>query len=50
MFTYSEQLRNECIAFFKEECNFDIDHETADEYLDSFADLYTGMKNILSDD
>lgn len=50
MFTYSKKLREECIAFFSEECNIDIDHETADIYLDSFADLYTGMKNLLNDE
>lgn len=50
MFTYSKKLREECIAFFREKCKVDIDHETADIYLDSFADLYTGMKNLLSDE
>ena len=50
MFTFSEKLRNECKAYFKEVCNADISDETADEYLDSFADLYTGMENLLSDD
>ena len=50
MFTYSEQLRNECISYYKKVCDIDIDHETADEYLDSFADLYKGMENILNDD
>ncbi len=50
MFTYSKQLRNECISYFKEVCSLDINHETADKYLDSFADLYTGMENLLSDD
>lgn len=50
MFTYSKELREECIAFFKEECNHDIDHETADIYLDSFAELYKGMENLITDD
>ena len=49
MFTYSEKLRQECINYFKEVCGDDISNETADLYLDSFADLYTGMENLLSD-
>ena len=49
MFTYSQELRDECKSYFKERCKIDIDDETADLYLDSFADLYTGMKNLLSD-
>jgi len=48
MFTYSEQLRKECIAFFKEECDVDIDHETADIYLDNFADFYSAMEGIIN--
>lgn len=50
MFTFSEKLREECKAYFKEVCDVDISGETADMYLDSFADLYTGMENLLSDD
>ena len=50
MFTYSEKLREDCKAYFKEVCDADISDETADMYLDSFADLYTGMENLLSDD
>ena len=50
VFTYPEQLRAECKAFYKEMCDVEISDETADQYLDSFADLYTGMKNLLSDD
>jgi len=50
VFTYSEKLREECKAYFKKVCNVDIPDETADIYLDSFADLYTGMENLLSDD
>ena len=49
MFTYSEKLREECKAYFKKVCNVDISDKTADMYLDSFADLYTGMENLLSD-
>jgi len=47
VFTYPEQLRNECIALFKEECDVDIDHETADIYLDNFADFYEAMESII---
>jgi len=47
VFTYPEQLRAECKAYFKEMCDVDISDETADQYLDSFADLYEGMENIL---
>ena len=47
VFTYPEQLRAECKAFFKEMCDVEISDETADQYLDSFADLYVGMENIL---
>lgn len=47
VFTYPEQLRAECKAYFKEMCNVEISDETADQYLDSFADLYEGMENIL---
>ena len=47
MFTFSEQLRKECIAFFKEECDVDISNETADIYLDNFADFYDAMKSII---
>ena len=47
MFTYSEQLRNECIAFFKEECDVEIDHETADLYLERLGDFYRAMESII---
>ena len=50
MFTFSEQLRNECIAFFKEECNFDIDHETADIYLESLSTFYECMESMANKD
>ena len=47
MFTYPQELRDECKSYFKERCKIDIDDEIADSYLDSFADLYVGMENIL---
>jgi len=47
VFTFSEQLRKECIAFFKEECDVDISNETADIYLDNFADFYDAMESII---
>ena len=50
MFTYSKKLREECITYFKEVCDVDISDETADVYLDSFSDLYTGMESIASKD
>jgi len=50
MFTYSKKLRGECITYFKEVCDVDISDETADVYLDSFADLYICMESIASKD
>jgi len=50
VFTYSEQLRNECIALFKEECDVEIDHETADIYLKSLGDFYECMESIANKD
>lgn len=47
MFTYPKQLRQTCITYFKQRCDVDIDHETADMYLDSFADFYECMENII---
>ena len=47
MLSYPKKLRKECITYFKEVCDVDISDETADIYLDSFADLYTGMENII---
>jgi hypothetical protein len=47
VFTYPKQLRNKCISYFKQRCDFDIDHETADIYLDNFADFYEAMENIV---
>ena len=47
MFTFSKQLRQECIAFFEEECNVDISNEIADIYLDNFADFYDAMESII---
>ncbi len=37
MFKFSEQLRNECIEYFKDVCGKKINHEEADEYLRSLA-------------
>ena len=48
MFTYPQELRDECKNYFKEMCDVVIDDETADSYLDSFADLYVGMENIIN--
>jgi len=48
MFTYPKKLRETCITYFKERCNVQIDHETADLYLDSFADFYECMENIIN--
>lgn len=50
MFQYSEKLRKECIAFYREECNFNIDHETADIYLESLATFYECMESMASKD
>ena len=47
MFTYPEQLRNRCISYFKKRCGIDISNETADMYLDSFADFYDAMESII---
>ncbi len=49
VFTFSEQLRNECKAYFKEICGIEISDETAELYLNSLADLYGAMKNLLTD-
>ena len=49
VFTFSEQLRSECKTYFKEMCNVEISDETAELYLNSLADLYGAMKNLLTD-
>ena len=50
MFTYPQELRNECKNYFKEECNVDIDDEKADLYLESLANFYSAIKNIATDE
>ncbi len=50
VFTFSEQLRNEFILFFKEECDVVIDHETADMYLDSLSTFYECMESMANKD
>lgn len=50
MFTYSKELREECIAFFREECKVDIDHETAEIYLESLGTFYECMESMASKD
>ena len=47
MFTYPEQLRAKCISYFKKRCSIDISNETADMYLDNFADFYDAMESII---
>ena len=46
MFTFSSQLRQECIVYFKEICGVLIDDEKADLYLESLANLFEAMENI----
>lgn len=46
MFTYSEQLREECKTYFKEVCDVDISDETADMYLDSLSTFYECMESM----
>jgi hypothetical protein len=50
VFTFHEQLRTDCKAYFKERCHVEITDETADLYLDSLADLYECMEDILTPD
>lgn len=40
LFTYSEQLRAECIAYFKQKCGVEISDDQANEYLDSLATFF----------
>ena len=49
MFTYSKQLRKECISYFKEVCEVDISDETADLYLDSLGTFYECMESMACD-
>lgn len=50
VFTYPEQLRTDCKTYFKERCHVEISDETADIYLDSLADLYECVEDILTPD
>ena len=46
MYTFSEQLRAKCIAYFEEICGVVIDNEKADLYLESLANLFESMEDI----
>jgi hypothetical protein len=37
---YNQKLIERVIAYFKKRCGLDISPEQAEEYLNSFADLY----------
>jgi hypothetical protein len=37
---FSDELLKKTIKYFDEECKYHINQETANEYLNSFADLY----------
>jgi len=43
---FSQQLIEKCIAVFKEKNGVDISPETANEYLNSFADLYLAFAGV----
>ena len=43
---FSEELIKECIALFKEKHGVDISPETANDYLNSFADLYLAFAGV----
>ena len=47
MFTYPKQLRQTCITYFKQRCDVDIDHETADLYLERLGAFYSAMESIV---
>ena len=49
MYTFSEQLRAECITYFKEMCGVVIDDEKADMYLESLGNLFEAMEDISND-
>ena len=46
MFQFSQKLIYDCITNFKDEHEVDINAETANEYLNSFARLYMTMMRI----
>ena len=50
MFTYSEKLREDCKAYFKEVCDADISDETADIYLESLSTFYECMESMANKD
>ncbi|NCN25544.1 hypothetical protein GW935_02705 [Candidatus Falkowbacteria bacterium] len=50
MFTYSKELREECISYFKEICDVDIDDETAEIYLESLGTFYECMESMAKKD
>ncbi len=45
--TFSKDLIDKTITFFKEEYERDISEEEAEEYLNSFADLYQSVTDML---
>jgi hypothetical protein len=44
---YSEDLIKDIQDYYKKKCNVDLNEETANEYLDSFADLYRCFKESI---
>ena len=50
MFNYPKQLRQTCITYFKQRCDVDIDHETADIYLESLSTFYECMESMANKD
>ena len=46
MYSFSSQLRQECMAYFKKMCGIVIDDEKADLYLESLANLFEAMEDI----
>lgn len=40
MTEYSKELKEKCIQCFKEDDDLIIDEETAEEYLDGFANIF----------
>lgn len=46
VFTYSNDLLEETIKYFLEECNLTISSETATEYLNSLSGLFLAFADI----
>ncbi len=46
MIEFSDDLIDECILCFKDENDVELSRETANEYLHSFADLYSIFANL----